>query len=157
MAKFVHVFHCRRCGHKWKVIAKGMDIAEPPCPNLACGEVQTIRPFNPEGAPAIGGSTIVKAVDFTADLTMQQYGLTDLKDNVREGDTLVPTLPPTLQKQKDDFFNPKVTVGPKHMQASRLMSRAISGAYRGAAVNPKELLPDNRVALRPVRSEKASV
>lgn len=48
-----------------------------------------------------------KAVDITAETTMHNYGMTDLKDNVGMGETMAPSLRPDLQKQADSFFSGK--------------------------------------------------
>jgi hypothetical protein len=99
--------HCVRCGHKWARITKDPDSPDPPCPNLACGETPVTigMDLSSNKAPAaIGGNISVKAIDETAKIVMQDYGMTDLRSDVREGESAAPKLPPRQQQQADNYF-----------------------------------------------------
>ena len=123
------------------------------CPNPVCvatrkeenrAKVERNRAkiFLEQRAPSvIGDKPVVRAVDTTADIVMQDYGMTDLKDNIREGDSVAPKLPAPQQRMADGFF------GGKAVQAERgqgngerlsqlIRARALSGRYRGMSVNP---------------------
>jgi hypothetical protein len=111
MSWFVVRMKCRRCGNVWKRRTKNPDSADPPCPNLACGEAMLPigMDLSLNKAPAsIGGNIHVKAIDETAKIVMEDHGMTDLRSDVRESETMAPKLPPILQAQADNFFG-----GPK--------------------------------------------
>lgn len=52
-----------------------------------------------------GRSGFTKAMDETAKIVMEDYKMTDLRDNLREGDNMVPKLRPDLEKQVGEGFN----------------------------------------------------
>jgi hypothetical protein len=91
MARYIRVYRCPDCGHKWRSESK-FGFHEPDCPS--CG-------FHPDplperiAAPAIIG-TKAKAVDLAYNIASEDYGLTDLNDNAREGDIAFkpPAAPP---------------------------------------------------------------
>jgi hypothetical protein len=143
------------------------DVENPPCPlckkliKKREQEVMGTAPIAirepdewlPEGkAPAtIGRNNMVKAVDMAADIAMKDYGLTDLKSDARQGETMAPSLPPAQQKLADNFFNPagNPAFGSRRAkQMQRLGQKAIAGAFRSTALDVKSVLPDSRVALR---------
>jgi hypothetical protein len=108
---------CTTCGHRWIYRTKHPDRPDPPCPNLDCG-VQG-EPIGMDltlnKAPAaIGGNIQVKAIDETAKIVMEDYGMTDLRSDVRETESAAPKLPPVLQRQADNFFGG----GPKGQRRS---------------------------------------
>ncbi len=121
-------------------------------------------------APAhIGANNVVKAVDATADIVMQDYKLTDLKDNVRTGESVAPKLPPHQQVLADNMFGggksdmqirDPSTGQTRSIQAGRMAAlgrRAIAGAFRGMAVAPNAVIPERmryQPPLRMVREEK---
>ena len=101
----------------------------------------------------IGASVMVKAVDATAEIVMQDYKLTDLKDNVRAGESIAPKLPPAQQALADGMFgggthglqvkDPQ-TGQVRSLQAermNRLGQRAIAGHFRASAVPPNAIIP----------------
>ena len=53
----------------------------------------------------IGGSVQSKAVDATYKIVEQDFGFTNMKDNMREGDIAAPSLPPALQKVANNFWS----------------------------------------------------
>ena len=116
-----------RCaaGHVWQRRTKNKESRDPPCPLLDCPsrlgvslatradapalETPSGPPigidFNNPRAPAIVGANLsVKAIDQTASIVMQDYGMTDQRSDVRMGETSAPKLPPLLQQQADSFF-----------------------------------------------------
>jgi hypothetical protein len=148
------------------------DVPNPPCP--LCRKLIKVRDTEPMAtapipikpveewlptgqAPAqIGKNNTVKAIDMAADIAMKDYGLSDLKDNVRQGDVMAPPLAPQQQKLADHFFNPQenpALSAQRKKQIARLGQRAIAGAFRNQALDVKSVLPDNRVGLRPYRTE----
>jgi hypothetical protein len=89
-------------------------------------------------APGIvGANAMVKAIDETARITMEDHKLTDLHDtNLREGDSMAPKLPPHLQKMADGFWGGKAAqqvVGPR---TGLIAKSAMSGSYQDEPNNP---------------------
>jgi hypothetical protein len=166
MAKYRNIYQCPQCGTKWKgpvyTAMPGMTAVEdaetrpiPNCPNLDCGIAQIPRGMDMSSnrAPAtIGANISVKAIDETAKIVMQDYGMTDLRTDVREHETASPKLAPVLQAQADNFFvgrgrrqqvgvrDPKTgNVVPMKSSPAAMGAAAISGAFRQpAGRNPIE-------------------
>jgi len=180
MKKHLLVLRCEDCRHRYKRLVEVDDelgetiddVPNPPCPK--CTKAKTVErrdafetampPLAHDGiegviaeqrAPGIGGAAVVKQIDQAANIVMADYGLTDLKDNIRQGETMAPRLPPAQQKAADNFFGPPKGTPNKRQQAQmkNIMRRAIGGAYKASALDVKAVLPDARVALRRVGSE----
>jgi hypothetical protein len=92
MPRYIRVYRCPDCGHKWRTESK-LGFLEPDCPQ--CG-------FHPDplpvrmGMPAIIG-TKAKAVDEAYRVASEDYGLTNLRDNSKEGETAF--IPPVMPAQ----------------------------------------------------------
>lgn len=124
---------CIPCGHKYTRVLPSEDAPDPPCP--ACQKREKVRgmDFTSNRAPAvIGMSNSVKAIDQTAEIVMQDHGLTDLKSDVREGETSAPPLAPKLQAMADGFF---AGGGKRKLipNAGLIARRAMAGSYSPAA------------------------
>ncbi len=158
-------YRCKRCGHEYSRIQKSLSAPDVPCPKQECKDA--IQAEMIERAVAnrmailesrqmpgvIGMNEKVKVVDMTAAMVMEQGGHTDLKDNLREGDTMVPSLPPPLQKQVDGFFSGKPD-GISKARAKRLTDNALRGQYRNMAVSPADVFSGQKgsaVTHTPVR------
>jgi len=178
MKKYQLVLRCKdwRCKNKYKrtvEIGDDEDIADypdPPCPKClkrakredAAQQATAPIPIEPfeeslaqgKTGPALNGQKIVvKAIDTAAKIAMEDYHLTDLKDNLRQGDSMAPKLPPQMQKMADNFFTPATNPVFSNRQKKRLQmigQNAIKGRYANMAVDVKSVLPDSRVALRKV-------
>jgi hypothetical protein len=170
-------FQCDRCAHQWQKVVTRLDGKDPPCPRKACREAAVEEEINRRaenlarmvaegrGPASIGGNTMNRAIDLTADITMAGYGLTDLKDNLREGDTMAPALPAPLQRQADGFFNGAGLAdavgggragGGMARRMTQMGQRALRGSYRSTAVSIADVDPrgPNEPALRMVGKEK---
>lgn len=146
------VLRCLRCGEVYKskpfVV---MPKTDPLCPRRECviereveERLQKDERFQKmlaeERAPGhIGANNVVKAVDFTAETTMQSYGLTNLNSSMREGDIAAPKLPPHQQSRADAMFSaPRQTAGARTAfarKAALLANQALVGggaAFRGS-------------------------
>lgn len=55
--------------------------------------------------PSQGKGNFTKAMDETAKIVMEDYQMTNLNDNLREGDNMVPKLRPDLEAQVGTGFN----------------------------------------------------
>jgi hypothetical protein len=143
---------CTRCSHIYaKELSERayLDIiagrrADPPCPRKACREAVLAEEielkarnmaaiFSSQRAPGRVGSTLAKAVDLTANITMADHGLTDLRDNNRPGENSIPKLPPVQQEQADNFFGASRKIAPANPQLAQRLSAlptmVNSGAY----------------------------
>ena len=83
---------------------------------------------------AVGMSVGVKAIDETASIVMQDYGLTDMRSDVRQGESAAPKLPPVLQRQADNFFG---GAGGKRQAGGFNFGRAARAAMSGALSDPR--------------------
>jgi hypothetical protein len=161
---------CKRCGKKYSYVAPRLSDPDRPCPKKACKaaaheeEIQRaarnlVQILSQQKAPGhIGGNVTIKAVDETAAIVMKDYGFTDLKDNIREGESVAPSLPPQQQKLADGYFGGKAVAerwGANNRAMQVLGARAMAGAFRGMAMNPGTAVPGKRgeKPLWPVRTE----
>ena len=156
---------CNACGHVYSWISKAPPKHDKPCPRPECSQVallqaqlreqaNLIRMLQEQRPPAhIGEKTIVKAIDTTAEVVMKDYGLTDLKDNIRHGDSMAPKLSPHQQRAADSYFggsDTSVVLSPsdqkkaslRRKQLERLGRQAMAGAF--PTVNPQELMGGRR-------------
>lgn len=171
MIRYRPSYHCSVCGTAWKgkpTSTVGVNTPNedaeyklamygtPPCPK--CGSYTEPRGMDMSlnKAPAtVGQNTQVKAIDKTAEIVMQDYGMTDLRTNVRMGETAAPKIAPQLQVQADNFFvggrkrHPHLP-NKASMSPAFLGKAAMAGAYRqGGTVetlNPSLRPPVNVIA-----------
>lgn len=170
--RFKVTCRCLRCDHVYKKIVKNLTDANPPCPKKKCREAiaaeekvkmeRNMRAMiEAERGPGhVGANVSVRAIDATADIVMQDYGLTNLKDNIRSGDSMAPPLPPKMQSAADNFFKGSVstpeTNDRRKKQMQLIQHRALAGAYRNMAINPGLVVPGQRGSqtLRKIGEEK---
>lgn len=163
---------CDRCGVEFSYVTTRLTEKNRACPRRACKtaahkeevmrEAHNIAQMLEEQRPPghIGESVVVKAVDETAKIVMQDYGMTNLQDNIRTGDAIAPKLPGPMQKAADGFFDGGAVKGRANIrsekQAQLMGRRAIAGAFRGMAVHPGQVFTGNQgdSALRVVRTER---
>lgn len=121
------IYRCTDCKYQFEKITKSLPRKEPSCPkckqaqrvNFRSAVSDTTHNLNPESvaqemmaaqrAPAMGQSNRSKAIDATAEIVMQDYGMTDINmgSNLREGDNCVPKLRPELEQKVDKVFAPQ--------------------------------------------------
>lgn len=169
---------CDRCGHVYhSAWAKAPPKRDPPCPRKKCieaaarevSEAEVVRLqqmlLEQRGPPTVGANKVVRAVDATAEMVMEDYGLTNLKDNIREGESMAPPLPQPQQARADAYFGggglkTQVPVlaapgEPRHTmsgaQLNRLGRRAIAGAFRNMSMSPAAIMPDAAKGSAPLR------
>lgn len=175
-------YECELCGHQFTRTCEAIPIKDPPCPKFECRTARALvdkdreiarlkQMLEEQSAPAlVGANTQVRAIDQTAEIVMKDYELTDLKDNIRQGETMAPKLQ-GQQKQMADFMNgtsngsvkiPDFATGGQHTVSKRQMDRigrrALAGAYKGMAINQQMITPDAAVGQSPltvVRTERA--
>lgn len=141
----VRTYHCDSCGTEFEFLH--MNSEEPPPP---CGLCQSETENAPPNRLAIGGSNAVKAADYAQNMVAAQYGLTDLKTNLREGDTAAPR--PQMQTEAGKEMLKTVESGNVWQSASTLgvmdMARAIPKAekvsvmenfHKGLKANPPKI------------------
>lgn len=144
--------HCRclECGHKYKkrVEADSIEavgaIADPPCPKCkkkkrpaVHGGLEEI--IATQSAPSVNhNGPRSQAIDETARIVMEDYGLSDLKTNIREGDSMAPNLTPQQRKMGENFWGGRRGQKPM-MDGKQMVSSAMQGAFlpgRGAQAQP---------------------
>lgn len=149
---------CLRCGKEYSKIVSRLTDDNPPCPRKACKDAikleERIRMeaniramIEAERGPVqIGNNHVTRAVDMTAEIVMKDHRLTNLKDNIREGESMVPSLPPKMQEAADNFFSPQARMpsGRRAKQMELLGRRAMAGAFRDMAINPSEITGTRR-------------
>jgi hypothetical protein len=145
---------CTRCSHIYsKELSERayLDIiagnrADPPCPRKACREAlrqeEIVREarnmagiISSQRAPGRVGSTLARAVDLTANITMADHNLTNLRDDNRPGETSVPKLPPALQTQADQFFGASRQIAPANPQLAAKLDGFKTMVNSGALAN----------------------
>ena len=143
---------CHRCDNEYSWVAKSPGGKDRPCPRRACKAEameedimeraeRLATMLAEQRAPAVvGANNQVRAIDTTAEIVMQDYNMTDLKTNVREGEGVAPKLPAAQQRLADGFFGGKAireTQGKRvGDQMQRIAARAIKGAYGASPINP---------------------
>lgn len=162
-------YRCSDCGHEWSRVTTNLGGKDPPCPARDCAvktetarlarEVANLtRMLEEARAPAtVGANMVVKAVDETARIVMEDHHMTNLRDNVREGESVAPKLPGAQQAAADGFFGGKHVAdvnGVNRRQMDRLGRRAMGGAFKSMALNPGNVLPgkSGEPILRSVRT-----
>ena len=107
--KVARNYICNGCSKKWRVVFNERPSNDKPvCPECGLGKIETST-FDPSAgkAPAYGGSMMSKAVDETYKMAERDYGMTDMRDNLRQGDIAmkIPSNPvgDALQKQGGMF------------------------------------------------------
>ena len=165
--RFRYRYQCQLCGHEYSKVCKAVPRVDPPCPNPGCADkariaeleanMERLQKMLESGVPPaqIGHKTVVKAIDETAKIVMDDYQLTNLRDGIGHGETMAPKLDPLKQQQADQYFggggfSPKqiasvtgapATHGITSAQANLLGRRAMAGAFRNMAVPPTVVRP----------------
>lgn len=121
------IYKCNDCYSLTKIFEDIGEKSIDECP--ACGS-KNIQ-FRGKIAKDICGDNAIKnkCVDKTADIVMTDYGMTDLKDSVRQGEAMAPKLAPTLQTGADNFFGgARAAAMPRN--AAAIAKRALAGSFR---------------------------
>jgi len=142
---------CQGCHHiyRFKAISDlndASDVEDKPCPK--CAKAQKTRGMDVSAgkAPSVGGSSIVRAMDQTADIVMDNYGMTDLNSDGRPGAIMAPQLPPHQQQRADNMFSPKNNsmIGAR---AKQMIAAAAQGKGLGAFAPPRDPRTPDPIAL----------
>jgi Flp pilus assembly secretin CpaC len=164
-------FECEKCSHVWTRTYRAEPKHDPKCPNKSCADKQQIADLKREmanlrsmiesgQAPAqIGHNIRTKAIDKTAEIVMADHHMTDLKDNIRQGETMAPKLSTVMQRQADTLFTAAKPVGQAPIMGAsqsgsrvsskflaRVGAKAIAGGYRMNSVAPTAVTPKHKPA-----------
>lgn len=117
------------CHTNFGIPAAGGFISKPFCPRCGQNDVAFVGTTAPN---PISAESRVKngAVDSTAEIIMQDYKMTDLRDDARMGETSTPKLAPKMQAAADNFFTPQKNKNIP-FNTRQLKSAALRGSYRG--------------------------
>jgi hypothetical protein len=162
VTRFQITIRCTICDHRYKRTMEAPDesaleeLPDPPCPQ--CKKVAERRVFDYQSgkAPGVIGAPVTKAIDYAMEGIAQDYGMTDIRDNVKEGESAAPKLPPRQQVMADNFFaRPK---GRRGAQMGGLFSMP-TRAVMAAAVNGRFNSPDtaNPIAMQHAAKDAAPV
>lgn len=147
-------FVCDDCGHEYSHVYDAIPRRNAPCPQVSCVAARAARRARKSAdnvtgmlesgqTPGITGrNPMVGVIDNTAKVVMEDYQLTDLKDNIREGESMAPKLPGKMQEAADGYFSGGA--GQTSKQAQLIGRRALAGAYRNMAVAPTQVFPGNK-------------
>lgn len=145
--KFITTFVCTDCGNKWKETSTFSRKKDgwncPDCPQ--CGKKKENIGCSIDRSPAyIGSNAKSKAADIAYKMIESDYGMTNMKDNMREGDiaAILPAENPQQQsvveqtlQQRGGFYgggNPSASIANRgsamQMAAAAKASRIAEGA-----------------------------
>lgn len=128
--RFIVKFRCRACGNRFKRTLRDGD-PDPNCPQCAKSPVTTRGIDFNAPPPARGGSIGTRAMDATMEMVAKDYGMTNLRDDMRVGETLAPRLRPDLQDQADNFFAKGSAMAKKNPAAAAQIAKMQSIASSG--------------------------
>ena len=148
--KYRMTFKCGECSNVFRKITTNANLDKAPCPE--CKKKNRItrftrsndgpvsaadlrerdwekQPYVPPPKSAESSANVIKAVDETARIVMEDYKMGDLKDMVKPGESMAPKLPPKMQAQADGMFGGggKNRVIPN---AAKIARTAMAGGFR---------------------------
>lgn len=121
------IYQCKDCHAVAKVYEDVGETVLNSCPVCDSSEIQ-YRGKISHDIPT-QSHTKNKCVDKTADIVMTDYKMTNLKDNVRMGESMAPKLDPRLQSSADNMFGGAKKRG-NTFNAAAMAKRAMSGSLR---------------------------
>lgn len=146
-------YRCKDCNYNFSRITKAFPKKDPNCPQckkadkLKCGGIVSDKthamepvstlggtPDNPQKTFSMGPSNFTKAMDATSEIVMRDYAMTNLQDNLREGDSMAPKLRPDLEQQVDQVFKPQKPIMGQNTATNlnkALTSQINAGKYAG--------------------------
>lgn len=148
--KYRMTFKCAECGNVFRKITTNVDLVKAPCPECKKGEriVKLVRSndgpvsqqdllerdwekqpyvYPPKSAESSGN--VIKAIDETAKIVMEDHNMGDLRDNVRVGESMAPKLPPRQQRDADNMFSGG-NIKRMIPNAGAMARTAMAGGYR---------------------------
>lgn len=114
----VRTYECGDCGTKFDKLHFDRNEPAPECPG--CQALSSKQTQVPAGF-SIGGNAS-KAGDICQDIVERDYGMSNMKDRLREGDVAAIT-PPSLQPHVTNFFKPNVNVLSAAKASAQLATR----------------------------------
>lgn len=138
----ISLYHCNDCYCNFKQKTDDLPKEKPPCPK--CESANVIWRGTPVTVISDKGKTQNKAIDITAETVMQDYKMTDLRSDVRQGENMAPKLAPKLQAQADSFFGGKGGGKRQTFNQKRIMAQVNSGALRDPGADVVSRLHANK-------------
>lgn len=122
----IEKYACEGCGKDSRFYKEKEGDKLSHCPRCGSQNVKYVG-HTTSGVIAKSSQNMIKALDITAQMAMDQYKMGDinLNSNMKEGDSCAPKLPPRQQQAADAFFN-----GGGIPNSSRIGANALAGAYR---------------------------
>jgi hypothetical protein len=150
---------CDECGTRFDKLH--FDRAEPPPPCPGCAAISARQTVVPAGFAI--GSTKSKAVDLCQDIVEKEYGMSNMRDNMREGDIAVIS-PPPIAQAADNFWSAGAKAAPAAMMSSAVSAAKVSAQISNAeGRNPVKMVQNSikqsgrnpaKVLCRPVASTR---
>jgi predicted nucleic acid-binding Zn ribbon protein len=126
----VEKYSCGACGKftRFYKEAEGDKLGH--CQHCGSEDVKYMG-YIPSGVISTSSQNMIRAVDATAKMTMETYGMTDINmgSNMRPGDICTPKLPPAQQAMADGMFNHAKSPMAKNINMAAIGKKAIAGAY----------------------------
>lgn len=122
------IYQCKECHAIAKVFEDIGETVLHSCPMCDSPEIQYRGKISKDTPSDVTMKN--KCVDKTADIVMHDYGMTNLKDNVRVGETMAPKLDPVRQAAADNMFGGGGKKRQFPINAGKLAKQALSGALR---------------------------
>jgi glutaredoxin len=149
---FKSSYKCSDCKYQFEKITKNFPKKDPSCPK--CKQVKKVnfkssvsdKTHNLDDdsrvqemiaarkPPSSGKSNFTKAMDYTSEMVMQDYQMTNLQDNLREGDSMAGKLSHEMERKVDAVFAPQKPImgqGTASSLNKNLMRQINSGAFKG--------------------------
>ena len=134
--RYAHWFRCRTCAHRFSVVrltADSTKVKTPKCPHKGCNGRVRESHMEDRGMDVAAGrapattSVQAQAYDLAHEWQMEEQQRTNIKDNVRPGESSAPPLPAHLQTMADGFW------GGKRKQNTRTARADLSPIYGARA------------------------
>ena len=136
---FTRMYACNDCGAEFKHWHTSKNEPAPPCPECeATAIVEDLEAESRRGRmaeileaqqpPARGGSTKAKAVEMAYQIAEQDYGMTDMRDNLREGDTAF-VKPPQIQTAEAEQITRELVQAGATPEAAQQTTAAMKGQF----------------------------
>lgn len=94
-------YECGDCGCKFEKLHFDRNEPTPECPGCQALAAKQL----PSGF-SIGGGTHSKAIDITQSIVEKDFGMTDMRDNIKEGETAAMPVRADLRPAVDNMWRP---------------------------------------------------
>jgi hypothetical protein len=164
--RFRHFFRCRTCANRFyveRLTADPTKVKTPRCPRKSCGgkaresHVADIG-MDVSSGRAPGLTTVqAQAFDLAHKWQMEEQKVTNIRDNVRPGESSAPPLEPRLQSMADGFWGgnrQQKKTRTARADLSPIFGERATAAQAGAPVMGTRFTADNAPGVAPILTSK---